>query len=208
LGFQNTLFRVFAGATTRANFIANNWLFTPEAMEYTFRNSPRSEACTVILTESAVMVRAGGAERSISYDSILQVQMLSRKQQFQTTLYTLEGESLVITSCFFNEQGVAEDHARAYATWVRVLHFHLKDKSKAVFFAGVRFSKLGLAMLMAVALSFAISVVASYQGIGLGNPWVEGAVLAALAAAVIAVANKHQWPRSYEPTAIPLEYLP
>ena len=56
-------------------------------------------------------------------------------KQFRTRLLPDGGKPIVITNTYHTSSKDVEDRSRAYATFVRVLHFHLKDKSKAKFSA-------------------------------------------------------------------------
>ena len=57
----------------------------------------------------------------------------SNGKQFRAKLLPDGGKPIVITNTYRTTSKDVEDRSRAYATFVRVLHFHLKDKSKAKF---------------------------------------------------------------------------
>lgn len=177
-------------------------------MEYTFCNSAREEACTVSLSEFSLTLKRGKEVRVVPYANIVQVQIERKSDRlFITRLFPDTGKPIEISNRLHS--GSAEqDQSRAYATFVRVLHFHLKDKSNAGFISGKRSAQLGLEALLVIVFSFSISFVADYLDLSFINPFIQGAILSLCAGAFVFVANFNQWPRPYAPTNIPLDFLP
>lgn len=178
-------------------------------MEYTFRPSYRNELCTLVLGEYELTVKMGKASYKVPYANLEEVQIEKKKDGvYQTWLYPDQGKSVLITNRLYRTAHDFDDQSRAYATFVRVLHFHLKDKSKAQFTSGHRSSKIGASVSMAILVSFAIAFVADYLGIQFMDPFFEGLALAAVSGAAVLVSNMNRWPRTYSPADIPLEFLP
>ncbi len=177
-------------------------------MEYTFRNSAREEACTVSLSELSLTVKRGKEVRVVPYASITGVQIEHKGTRLYKTRLFPEGGKPIEISNRFNNGVVEEDHSRAYATFVRVLHFHLKDKSKAGFVSGKRSAQLGMEAMLVIVFSFSISFVADYLGLAFVHPILQGVILSLCAGAFVLVANFNHWPRPYAPTNIPLDFLP
>jgi hypothetical protein len=178
-------------------------------MEYTYRSSFRNEACTLILSESSIIVRSGKREYTIPYAAIRAVQIdKGREDVYKTHLFSEDNKTLVISNRIYNSHKNDEDQSRAYATFVRVLHFHLKDKSKAEFATGVRSTVIGATIAIAMLLSFSLSFVLSYMGIRPIDPFLGGLILAAFSGAAILASHASHWPRQYLPTDIPLDFLP
>jgi len=177
-------------------------------MEYTFRNSAREEACTVSLSEFSLTLKQGKELRVVPYANIVEVQIERKGSRlFRIRLYPDSGRPIEISNRLY--KGSAEaDHSRTYATFVRVLHFHLKDKSNAGFISGKRSAQLGLEAMLVITFSFSISFVADYLGLSFINPFMQGAILSLCAGAFVLVANFNHWPRPYAPTNIPLDFLP
>lgn len=93
---------------------------------------------TILLAEYNLTVKKGKEETVIPYAMINEVVLNKRNsKQYRTRLVPDTGKSILITNTYQTSSKETEDRSRAYATFVRVLHFHLKDKSKAKFSAMV-----------------------------------------------------------------------
>jgi hypothetical protein len=105
-------------------------------MEYTYRPSLKEMPTTICLTEHNLTVKQGKQETVIPYAVINEV-VLKRVsgRLFRTRLLPDAGKPIVITNTYHASSTNVEDRSRAYSTFVRVLHYHLKDKSKARFSA-------------------------------------------------------------------------
>lgn len=178
-------------------------------MEYTFRLSHRNEVCTLVLGEYELTVTKGSTRYQIPYANIEEVQIEKKKDGvYHTWLYPDQGKSIVISNRFYRTAHDFDDQSRAYATFVRVLHFHLKDKSKAHFTSGQRSAKIGASVSAAILASFTLAFTADYLGIQFIDPFFEGLALAAVSGAGVLLLNLNQWPRTYTPADVPLEFLP
>jgi hypothetical protein len=178
-------------------------------MEYTFRNSFAEEPCSIHLNDTSISFQLDGKENLIPYNRILEVQLIRQSRNvYKTVIKAHDRPEIIITNKFYTQEKVYEDRSRVYSTFIRVLHFHLKDKSKANFFTGKHFSTIWFWMACSVCLSFVISYIAHYLGLGLANPIVQGVVLAVLIGIFIVAINVSHRARHYQPTDIPLEFLP
>jgi len=107
-------------------------------VEYTFRPSLDEVPTTICLAEYNLTVKKGKQETVIPYAVITDVTIKrSSGKQFETRLLPVGGKPIIITNTYQTSSRDVEDRSRAYSTFVRVLHFHLKDKSKAKFSAVV-----------------------------------------------------------------------
>ena len=112
-------------------------------MEYTFRPSLDDMPTTICLAEYNLTIKKGKQETVIPYAVINEVVLnKAPRKQFRTRLLPDGGKPIVITNTYQTSAKEVEDRSRAYATFVRVLHFHLKDKSKARFSAMITALKL------------------------------------------------------------------
>jgi hypothetical protein len=178
-------------------------------MEYTFRNSFSEESCSVHLNDTNISYQSHGHELIIPYRNINEVHLLRLGDNaYKTVIHSHGNKEIIITNKFFTEEKVYEDRSRVYSTFIRVLHFHLKDKSTASFLTGRHFSNIWFWMACSVCVSFVISYIAHYLGLGLANPIVQGVVLAVLFGIFIVAMNMSNRARHYQPTDIPLEFLP
>lgn len=154
-------------------------------------------------------MKRGKDEFSIIYAGVSSVNLDRGSDKIFKTVLHLEGHRpLLITNKYYTSERAVEDRSRAYSTFIRVLHYHLKDKSKASYAYGTRRSRLGLSVSFAAALAFGISFTAEFMGVSIFNAYVQGAILAALMATAILFISVRHWPRNYNPAEIPLEFLP
>jgi hypothetical protein len=102
-------------------------------MEYTYRPSLDDMPTTICLTEYSLTVKQGKKEVTIPYAGIDEVVLKTSGKLFTTKLMPEGGKPIVITNTYYKSPKEVEDRSRAYSTFVRVLHFHLKDKSRANF---------------------------------------------------------------------------
>jgi len=177
-------------------------------MNYTYQNSPSDVPKTILLDEFNLTVRSSGQETVFPYSKIIEVQLDRSERKFKTLLSIEGGKILTITNRTFTADKRPEDQSRVYSTFVRVLHFHLKDKSRAVYSSGSSKVKIGSWAIAAILLSFVISFTAEYWEISLINPFVQVAILTVMMGIIIMTLSISKWPKHYEPTNIPLEFLP
>lgn len=112
-------------------------------MEYTYRPSLDEMPITICLAEYNLTVKQGKTETVIPYAVINEVVLnKSKGKLFRTRLLPDGGKPIVVTNTYHTSARNIEDRSRAYSTFVRVLHFHLKDKSKASFSATVAVLRL------------------------------------------------------------------
>jgi hypothetical protein len=130
------------------------------------------------------------------------------EKDFRMIVELNNGQSYVISNKLYNPDKKREDQSRAYSTFVRVLHFHLKDKSKAIFTSGNQPGKTAVQVVFSLILSFAISFATEFMGISLVNPFIQAAMIMAMMGIIILALNIGRWPKHYSPTEIPLELLP
>jgi hypothetical protein len=177
-------------------------------VEYSYQNSASDKLQTAFLSEQSLIIRSAD-EIAIPYSMIIEVKLVKESDKhFKIQLKTDSGNTFTISNRYYAPNKTAEDQSRVYATFVRVLHFHLKDKSKAIFTSDNNTGKTWVHVVAAVVLSFLISFTAEFLGFRLVNPLVQGVVLAAMLGIVILAMNLTRLPRHYAPADIPLEFLP
>jgi hypothetical protein len=195
---------VFLGGFTFHNFKIK---FLP--LEYTFKNSLREEAQTVVLNVYSITVSSANSEYNISYANITTVRLCKVTPTFYKTIIHHDGNKpLTITNQFISEDGVQVDRSRMYSTFIRVLHYHLKDKSASAYTSGCNITSLWKWGVFSIIASFILSFTLDYLGFGLVNPYLLTLILTFLIAAIVVVRNVGQWPREYTATDIPITLLP
>jgi len=178
-------------------------------MEYTFRNSPGEMPTTIVLSDHGITVKQGNSQYSVPYIGINQVNLDKIRDKVYRAVVLVEGHRpLVITNKYHADQRTVEDRSRAYSTFIRVLHYHLKDKSKAMYASGSDASRLWGQICVAATIAFFISFTAEYAGASIMHPIFQGAVLAAALGLAIIARYAGHLPRRYKPTEIPMRLLP
>lgn len=164
---------------------------------------------TIYLNEYNLTVKQGKQETVIPYAGINEV-VLNKPgaKLFKTQIHPEGGRPIVITNTYYTTGKSAEDRSRAYSTFVRVLHFHLKDKSKASFMSGKGIGSIWIWLSFATATGFLVALTAGYLGFVFVTSLVDGAILAIALGIAVVVLQLGRFPKSYTPSNIPLEFLP
>lgn len=164
---------------------------------------------TILLSEYNLILKCGKQERVIPYASIIEVNLSKGREKIFKTSLRPDGENpVVITNQYFQSAGTAEDRSRAYSTFIRVLHFHLKDKSKAIFTSGNRTFRIGFQIVSITVAAFVISFAADFFGFRLFDPLIQAFGLTFLFGILFILSGFATWPRNYHPSDIPMEFLP
>jgi hypothetical protein len=178
-------------------------------MEYTFRSSSAEMPTTVYLNEYNMTIKQGKQETVVPYAGINEVVLnKSRAKIFRTRLLPEGGRPIVITNTYYTSEKTVEDRSRAYSTFVRVLHYHLKDKSKAIFHSGNAATALWMWICIAIAMGFMAALTISYMDFTIVSPVLDGGIIAGILATIVVVAKLGRIPKAYTPNDIPLEFLP
>lgn len=176
-------------------------------MQYTFRNKRGQEPTTITLLDTRLVFACGNTSRNIPYANIACVQMERQGSQFYSIeLFIDQERSIVITNRHdASTTGALEFQSQFYSTFVRVLHFHLKDKSKAAFVTKTGNSFLWMECLAAAALSFGMAYLADQSGWSFELAMGGGSMMAITSGVLILFYHRK---RVYSPIDIPLELLP
>jgi len=178
-------------------------------MEYTFRNSAGEMPTTIQLSDYGITVKQGKDQYSVPYIGINQVNLDKVGNKLFRAVVLIEGHRpVVITNKYHADQRTVEDRSRAYSTFIRVLHYHLKDKSRAMYASGSDAARLWAQICVAATIAFLISFTVEFAGVGLLHPVVQGSILAAALGLAVLARYAGHWPRRYKPTEIPMRLLP
>jgi len=178
-------------------------------VEYTYRASLAEMPTTICLAEYNLTVKKGKQETVIPYAGINEVVLNKRTGKlFRIQLLTEGGRPIVITNTYCTTSKDVEDRSRAYSTFVRVLHFHLKDKSKANFSSGNSTRSIWTQVVVTAAIGLLVSITLGYLGFGLISPVADGVVFSVAFGAIVVALRLGRFPKTYTPTDIPLEFLP
>lgn len=178
-------------------------------LEYTFKNSAREAEQTAELGDYSLTIRSEGSERVIPYANITSVRLCKANPScYKTFIYEESDKPLIITNQYFLADASNTDRSRMYSTFVRVLHYHLKDKSGAIYSSGCSRTVLWRWGIFSVIPAFIFSFTIDYLGFGLLNPYLLTAAITCLSAIVVLLWQFGQWPKEYNATNIPLNLLP
>lgn len=178
-------------------------------MEYTFRSSAHETETTVVLDDYTLRCRKGENEEVISYACITSV-IINRlpKHVFKIHLAADGHRSIAISSQSLTENGTLIDQSTGYSLFVRVLHRYLKDKGQAVFRSGGNTDRIWQWIALSAGFSFCISITAGYLGFSLMNSYIQALIFVALSAVMVIVFSIRKLPKAYDPTDIPIQFLP
>ncbi|HWA35063.1 MAG TPA: hypothetical protein VG737_13070 [Cyclobacteriaceae bacterium] len=194
---------VFQRCRTSVNFIEK------KKVNYTFRKSPKSAEVSITLDDYGFLLREGDHQEKISYANIVAVRICRQPNHiYRVYLYPDESRAITISSLSWDSDGKQRDQSREYTLFVRVLHHHLKDKSPAVFTSGGNASKIWKLAGILAFLCFLASVIIDYLGFGLFNPYTQALVLALVCFLIVILSSIRNFPKTYTPTDIPLQFLP
>lgn len=163
----------------------------------------------VRLSDFSITVRCGKTDSIIPFANITSVRLRKGSNLlYKMILHHDTDKPLVITNQYFTDDGTFEDRSRMYSTFVRVLHYHLKDKSTAVYGSGCSKEMIWKVALISVMLSFSMSFTADFLGFRLIAPYFEALILTCITSAIIFFIFVGQLPKEYTSTDIPLSLLP
>lgn len=178
-------------------------------MEYTFKNSVSDKVYTVILNQYNFVIQCAEKEQTIPYANITSVRLSkTNSHNYKITVSSDSHAPVVITNKYYLPGGELEDRSRQYSTFVRVLHYHLKDKSHAVYTSGFSLNLLTIWVLISAFASFFTSFISEYLGVSLMNPFMQAGLLTGIIAISIIALNRGRLPKQYTPSDIPLQFIP
>lgn len=177
-------------------------------MEYTFKNTARDQAHTILLNDYNMTVRSGQVEVVVPYANITHVRLCKVSDDVFRMIISYNDKTLVVTNQFITAARETGNQSRLYATFVRVLHFHLKDKSKAQYKSGYSHEKLWRSAAGATLASFILCLVADFLGFRMINPFADALILSVLLIGVLLMVQPVRLPKAYSATNIPFELLP
>lgn len=177
-------------------------------MEYTFKNTARDQAHTILLNDYNMTIRSGQVEAIIPYANITNMRLCKVSDDHFRMIVSYNDKALIITNQFVADSGGTENQSRLYATFVRVLHFHLKDKSTAHYKTGCSREKLWRLAMGATLASFILCFVADYLGFNIINPYLDASILSVCFIGLLFVMQLGSLPKDYSATNIPFELLP
>lgn len=176
--------------------------------EYTFKNRANEKPCTIILTDYNMVVQTSGSERSIPYANITSVRLCRSRNKFTTIIQPDGQASVTIGNQFYLSTREREDRSRQYATFVRILHFHLKEKSAPEYVCGKHLHRLITWACVLVVLSFALAFVLEYLNMNPLSTWGMALLISSAMLLTLMATSWGRFPNIYKPDQIPFQFLP
>ena len=177
-------------------------------VEYTFKNSLSEKPVTVVLSEYALSYQCDGKETLIPYANILSVRLKRSGKKFVVIIRPADQPEVQISNHYVVESNQTEDRSPQYVTFVRVLHFHLREKSMAYYVCGNNLQNILLAACGLVIVAFGLSYTMDSFQLNPFNSNITALILSFLSIAIIAIVNWAHFPNVYKPENIPSQFLP
>jgi hypothetical protein len=177
-------------------------------MEYHCKNAKHESPVALQLGNFSLTVNCEGHLEEIRYSEIVSVEIIKFSSVYLLTIKTSDEKSLTATNLYHHADGKVEDKSTSYGLFVRVLHMHLRDQSKASFKC-VKGHRISVQQKIVIAASlFSVPFLAAYFAV----PWIHlvvvGLSLAGATLFVIAISERSRMVKNYPPKEIPLEFLP
>ncbi len=177
-------------------------------MEYSFQNSLNEKPVKAILEEFELTIDTEENKKNIPYASITEVRLGRKKDLYYTHIISQDYGTLLITNRTYESAGEWKDQSRTYHTFIRVLHMHLQNKSKASFYSGFSLGAQALKLGGAFLLSCFLFLAEEYFDVVTTNSILISVLFFGVCVVLIVLPNLSQWPKNYQPTDIPLNLLP
>lgn len=175
---------------------------------YTYKNSLSANPITVILSDYALTIQSEGYEKVIPYANIISVRLCKSKSKYEAIITPDGLDPIIVTNYYYLSNREREDRSRHYATFVRVLHFHLKDKSTAEYICGNNLSNLLIWACLSVVVAFLVSFTLDFFQASPINSNLLAVALSFLFIAFLVSVNWGHFPNIYKPENIPMQFLP
>jgi len=178
-------------------------------VEYTYKNTASSRACSISLSNDHLVILSADKEEVIPYGEVKSVKLERiHTSHFKMTLHIVNHPPIEVSNKYYLATGEVEDRSKQYATFVRVLHFHLKNKSTSEYTSGLRRSLLFIWTSLAAFAACFFTFVGEFFAWTIVNPFLQAAVLTVTIAAIIFLVNRNKLRQPYSPSEIPFHFLP
>jgi hypothetical protein len=175
-------------------------------VEYSFQESTLHPVTTITLRQYSMIIKKGADERCVAYASILQVKLYrSVNGIFKLYVYGGQTKPFIITNKTCVNPAVA-NQSSAYTTFVKTLHFYLRNRSAAAYQAARPVDKV-FAFFIVFFFFLLPAFVILYCDVRIVDPCFRMVILTLIFAIVLDWANKNAT-TPYTPSDIPLQFLP
>jgi hypothetical protein len=177
-------------------------------MEYICKNSRKEKPVSYQLSDLMMRVKRASREDIVHYSVVKSVWISKGLGVYSVVITTLDDHQYTIGNRFIHDNGSVDDKSNAYALFVRVLHMHLREKSKANFTCVKKFQFPDWQKFLWVPVAFGIAYGFDYLGFSLFHWALQGIALTAIGLLLILVSEKNQAIEKSTSGDIPIEFLP
>lgn len=146
-------------------------------------------------------------EIEIPYSNVTRVRIDRKRGVFKTFLDCRSIPSVIISNQSFESAGGPKDKSREYTLFIRLLHYYLKDKSKAEFITSTSFIAAWKTIALIATASVCFLLAIDYWGWNIDSFTMTLIGMGTITPAVVLL-WLGRYPKNYKPTDIPFEFLP
>lgn len=177
-------------------------------MEYTFKNSVSSKACSIRLLDKYLVVDSVESEKIIPYSTIRSIKLTRKKRNFfKLIIVSYDQLPVEVSNKYYLSARDIEDRSRHYAAFVKELHHKLLD-TPVVFVSGNPVPGTLLGLVSSAFLGCLLSFFIEFAEMGIGNVFLQTTGFTLLFSVVIFSLTKNNLLEPYEAEEIPLHFIP
>jgi len=153
-------------------------------------------------------VQYKGDEQLVAYASITELRLTKSNSTYRAIISVDGSKGIEVSNRLYHPDGNVEDRSRQYETFIRVLHFHLKEKSFTHFVAGCSWVRAIGVVIGSLILSVAISFALDWINLSFVDPFTMSLLFSTLSLGFLVATFWPSLPKRYSPTEIPTQFLP
>lgn len=176
-------------------------------MEYSFSTDLETPPYVLTLTDTSLVIVQGKRKRELPYQDIQYVYIEKKKEACKIHIEGKGVLSLTIPNHSLTEDGSLQDKSNAYTLFVRVLHNHLRSKSKAEFFINNGYKQTNLFALSILVLACLIVSTLHYLDWSF-DFFTLTLIIIGTITPILVLVWLSRFPKPYKPADIPLDFLP
>lgn len=176
-------------------------------MQYSFTPFAKALPLSFTLTQTHLLQTSAVGEVEIPFTNITRVRIDRNRGVFKTFLDCRGIPTVSISNLSFEKNGALKDQSKEYTLFIRLLHYYLKDKSRAEFITSTSYTSAwkGIALIAAISLCFFLTI--DYWGWRIDS-FTMTLIGIGIFIPIIVVLWLGRYPKTYKPTDIPFEFLP
>ena len=178
-------------------------------MEYLCKNAKNANPLSITLGDISMRLVSPGKDEVVYYSAVRSAQINKNLDGYYSiTLKTLDKATYVISNRYCYTTGKVNDKSPSYGLFVRLLHRHLREKSKAEFCCVKNFRIPDWQKTVIMLLLFGSSFLLDSLGFSLFHPVFHGLALSIIGLVVMMLAERNRSVEWQTRGEIPVEFLP